>query len=391
MKKNDFFETKKNILILTWRDLIGNQDYGGSEVYIDKVANGLTKKGYKVTLFSSKGKNQETHESYDGVKYIRKGSRMTVYFWAAFYYIFNIKNIRKENEFIIDVENGLPFFSPIYSNKPKVMLLHHFHNGQWFIEFPFPFGIIGYCVERFLMPFVYKNTRVVTVSNSSKLDLEVMGIPSKNVVIAYNGTNLPIQEQPDILEDLFDRPTVLYLGRLRSYKRVDFALSAVAEIKKNIPNVNLIIAGKGDDEDRLIALSKQLGIENNIEFVGFVDENEKVELLKKSWVFVNPSSKEGWGVVNIEANHFGTPVVGFNVYGVRDSVKDGVSGFLAENYDDFADKIRLLLSDKLLVNKFGKTCKDWANNFSWDKTVDVFEKEIEMVEVKVYENAFINK
>ncbi len=367
-------ENQKNILILTWRDIVNNKsDFGGNEVYIDKIANGLANKGYNVTVFSSKGVDQSNEEILNGVRYIRKGSRCTVYFWAALYYIFGLgKNI----DFIIDSENGVPFFTPLYTKKPKVLLVHHFHNGQWFKEFPLPIAAVGYYIERFVMPLVYKNTRFVTVSNSSKLDLEFLGITPDNVQIAYNGTNLT-GEFDYAQKELYENPIILYLGRLREYKRIDLAISAVAEIKKSIPNIKLIIAGTGDDESRLKEIVSEMKLEDNVSFLGFVNEVKKQELLAKSWVYVNPSSKEGWGIVNIEANYYGTPVVGFNVFGVRDSVKDGYSGYLAENFQDFVNKLlKALKSENGELETMQKNAINWASKFNWEDTVKIFDKEI---------------
>lgn len=364
----------KNILILTWRDMVNNKsDFGGNEVYIDKIATGLAKKNYNVTVFSSRGKDQLSQEIVDGVKYIRRGSRYTVYFWAALYYICGLG---KKIDFIIDSENGVPFFTPLYTKKPKVLLVHHFHNGQWFKEFSLPIAVIGYYVERFVMPLVYKSTKFVTVSNSSKLDLEFLGITPKNVEIAYNGTNLTGGFDYS-QKKLYANPTILYLGRLREYKRIDLAINAVAEIKKSIPNIKLLIAGTGDDEARLKQIVKELKLTKNVSFLGFVDESKKQELLSKSWVYVNPSSKEGWGIVNIEANHYGTPVIGFNVFGVRDSVKDGYSGYLAENFQDFVDKLlKVIRSENGELETMQRNAIDWASKFNWEDTVKVFETEV---------------
>jgi|LakMenEpi03Aug12_release.lakeMendotaPanAssembly.Ray.scaffolds.fasta_scaffold00063_60 glycosyltransferase involved in cell wall biosynthesis len=381
----------KNILLLVWRDLVNTTDFGGSEVYSDKIATGLKEQGYNVTIFSSRGKNQKANEILDGIKYIRRGSRYTVYFWAAIYYLLSL---RKTIDFIIDVENGIPFFSPLYSKKPKVILVHHFHNGQWFKEFPFPIAVVGYYIERILMPFVYRNTKFITVSNSSKLDLEYLGIEPKHIEIGYNGTSFENVKRPN-KKVLYKDPTILYLGRLREYKRIDLAVKAVKELKASIPNIKLIIAGKGDDEDRLKSIAKDLGISKNVEFKGFISEEEKSELLTKSWVYVNPSSKEGWGIVNIEANYYGTPVVGFNVFGVRDSVKHGYSGYLAENFEDFVNKLNVVLSKKgktPLALTFRNNCTEWADRFNWSDTVEVFNKQIRKqlkIRTKVKKEVFV--
>lgn len=372
-RNKKIIENKNRVLILTWRDAINNKEMGGNEVYVERIANGLIDKGYEVTVFSSKGEDQAFSEIVNGVQYIRRGSRYTVYFWAALHYLLGLN---KKTDFIIDTGNGVPFCTPLYSKKPKVMLVHHFHNGQWFQEFPFPIGAVGYYIERFVMPFIYRKTRFVTVSNSSKLDLEFLGIDSKNIQIAYNGTNLSGEFDTSKV-DLYKNPTILYLGRLREYKRIDLAIKALAEIKKTIPNVQLKIAGLGDDENRLKEITKKLGLEKSVSFLGFVSESQKRNLLTKSWVYVNPSSKEGWGIVNIEANHYGTPVVGFNVFGVRDSVKDGYSGYLAENFEDFVAKLaNALRSNSRETNAMRKNAIDWASRFNWEDTVNVFDKEI---------------
>jgi len=367
--------SKKNLLILTWQDLIDTDEYGGNEVYINNIAEKLAHK-YNITIFSSKKKTQKRNEVIKGIKYIRYGSRYTVYLWAFLYYIVKL---RKTVDVILDTENGIPFFTPLYSKKPKILLVHHFHNGQWFKEFGM-LGIIGYLTERFLMPKLYNRTKVITVSESSKLDLEFLGFNSKNISIAYNGVVIN-----DTLVDkvknrtLYSQPTVLYLGRLRKYKRIDLLIHMVNELKDEMPNIHLIIAGRGDYEKELKELVDELKLQKFVSFYGFVDEKTKYELLKRSWVFANPSEKEGWGIVNIEANYFGTPVVGFNVYGIRDSVNNNYSGFLAVDFSDFVEKTKNLLSDKELLKTMGNNAKLWSSNFGWDKTASTVDNVIENV------------
>lgn len=368
MKPNKKNEKKLNLIIFTWRDLIDSAGFGGHEVYLDNIADGL-KKDFNVTVFSSKAENQKKNEVLDGIRYMRRGSRYTVYIWAMLYYVFKL---RKNIDLVIDTENGIPFFTPFYSRKPKLLLMHHFHNGQWFKEFPYPVAMFGYSLERFVLPFAYRNTKIVTVSNSSKLDLEVMGVDNKNIAIAHNGIDVKDTQA----KGLYKTPTILSLGRLREYKRIDLAIRAIADLKKRGKKANLIIAGTGDDQDRLKVIAKELKVSNRVKFLGFVDDATKNRLLKKSWVFVNTSSKEGWGIVNIEANHFGTPVLGFNVYGVRDSVKDGVSGLLATDYEDFVNKLEALVSNKVAIESISGSCKKWADNFGWDKTIDIFKDEL---------------
>ena len=91
--------------------------------------------------------------------------------------------------------------------------------------------------------------------------------------------------------------------------------------------------------------------------------------MQKSWVFANPSFKEGWGIVNIEANSFGTPVIGSNVGGIKDSVANGKTGLLFEygDYRGLAEKIKILLNNKKLREQMSKNAINWAKKFTWEK------------------------
>lgn len=363
---------KKNILLFTSKDFVDSPEVGGIDVYLYEVANRLAKK-HNVTVFSAKYPGQKSKQTANGVKYIRRGSRITVFVHAFFHYLFNINKIRSDSDFIIDLANGLPFFTPLYTKKPKLALLPHFHNSMWFKEFPFPISAVGYTIERFLMPFVYKGVKFITISNSSRLDLEFLGINSDNIDLAYCGVqrlNAPKNSRS------YKDPTILYLGRLKKYKRVDLAIKAVSRLKNEIPNIKLLIAGLGDDEDRLKELVKEEKLEKNVTFLGFVPESEKANLMAKSWVFTNPSEVEGWGIVNIEANSVGTPALGFNVCGTRDSINNGFSGLLADNFDDYVQKMNALLVDRQLLKQMSKNSLEWAKNFNWDYTTKIFEQEI---------------
>jgi 2-polyprenyl-3-methyl-5-hydroxy-6-metoxy-1,4-benzoquinol methylase len=113
-------------------------------------------------------------------------------------------------------------------------------------------------------------------------------------------------------------------------------------------------------------------LEDRIIVKGYVSEEEKLKLLQSSWVLVFPSLMEGWGLVAMEAAACGTPTVGFNVPGVKDAVKNGKSGFLASNKNDFIKKIIDILTNDKLRNELSKNSILWANKFSWEKSSSDF-------------------
>jgi glycosyltransferase involved in cell wall biosynthesis len=353
----------KTILILAWRD-IKHPAMGGSEIYVHEIAKRLAKR-YKVILFTSRPGNLNQQDTVDGVKIVRKGSVLTVYLWAALYYLLYFRTIC---DIVIDVENGLPFFSPLYSRKPKIMLIHHLHKGQWFKQFPLPVALVGYLVELLIMPIVYRPVKTITVSPSTLGELVASGFSQKTVYIAYNS----IPTRTGGTYGKTDYPLVLYFGRIKAYKRIEIAVDAFQALRKDFP-AKLVIGGTGDHLDALKAYVERLGLVKDVEFVGFVSESKKWELYQKSWLFLMPSSKEGWGITVIEAASCGTPTVGFNVSGIRDSVVNGQTGLLAESLADYYAKVRLLIKDTDLRNGMAGKCRGWAGNFSWSRSATVFD------------------
>lgn len=351
------------ILIFNWRDI--RHDWaGGGEVYVHELARRWVKSGHDVTLFCGQnaGKALPEREVMHGVRIIRRGGRFSVYFWAALYYFKELKN---NTDIIVDVQNGIPFFTPLYSLKPKLAVVYHIHDKQFFIELPFPINIIGYCIEKYVFPFVYQRVCIQAISKSTKTDLIHLGLPKKNIHIVYcgmNGTTKIITSNTK-----FSTPTVLYLGRIKKYKRVDSLVQIMHEVIKVHPKTRLIIAGWGTEASSVVNSAMMSSMRRHIHIMGPVSELEKKQLLSKSWVFVNPSINEGWGISVIEANLYGTPAIAYKVQGLRDSIRQGKTGLLVNDENGFSDAINILLSDNKLRSTMGKQAKAWAMKFSWDK------------------------
>lgn len=358
---------KLRILIFNWRDT-KHKWAGGAEVYIHELAKRWVRKGNSVTIFCGNGTKGPKNEQIDGIQVFRHGGFYTVYAWAFLYYIFKF---RGKYDVIIDSENGIPFFTPLFAKEKKFLLIHHVHQEVFRTKLKFPLVQIGKFLEGKAMPFVYRNTRMVTVSNSSKEDMQKIGLGKKYPIeIVHPGVDLtkfkPAKKTIN--------PSILYLGRLQPYKSLETAIYAVQKVVKSIPSVTFTIAGEGESRIDLEKLVDKLNLQSTIKFLGRVSEETKPQLLAQSWVMVQPSRFEGWGITAIEANASGTPVVASNVPGLRDSVKNPHSGFLVPwgDAEKFAGKIELIIMDRQVRQELELGSSEWAKQFSWEKSAKIF-------------------
>ena len=352
-----------NILILNWRD-IKNEWAGGGEVYVFELAKRWVKMGHSITLFCGQNVYNDLPEEeiIDGIHIYRKGGRYSLYLWAFWYYF---TKLRKKCDVLVEVQNGIPFFASLYSRKPKIAVVYHIHDKQFFIELPFPLSIAGFLIEKFIFPLCYSRAKIMAISKTTKAELVELGISRRNIEIVYPGINGAHSEFA-IKRKKASYPTILYLGRIKKYKRVNLLIKIMPKILQKIPNARLVIAGWGTEAPTVFDLSMRGSNRKKVKIVGPVTEYEKKVLLSKSWVFVNPSIGEGWSISVIEANLYGTPAVAFNVPGLSESVKTGETGFLAENEDEFLEKVCQILEDEKLRKKLSDNAQKWAKTFSWD-------------------------
>jgi glycosyltransferase involved in cell wall biosynthesis/cellulose synthase/poly-beta-1,6-N-acetylglucosamine synthase-like glycosyltransferase len=357
------------ILIFNWRDTKHIWS-GGAEEYIHEVAKGLINKGHSVTVFCGNDGRHPRNEVIDQVQIIRRGGFYMVYIWAFLYYVLKL---RKHFDIVIDSENGVPFLTPLYVKKPILLLIHHVHQEVFRSHLWFPFSEIAAFVEGDIMPLLYKGQKIVTVSNSSKEEIIGLGLGSANTIEIVN---------PGIREENFapgkktTHPSLVYVGRLKPYKNVDIAVKAFAEVVKSYPKATFQIGGSGECSADLKKLVASLGLEKSVTFLGKVSDQEKAALFAKSWVGIQPSMVEGWGITVIEANASGTPVVASNVKGLRDSVQHGSTGYLVEsqNVTAFATAISTLFGDNKLRKAMSQKALLWSRQFAWTKSGQNFAK-----------------
>jgi glycosyltransferase involved in cell wall biosynthesis len=138
----------------------------------------------------------------------------------------------------------------------------------------------------------------------------------------------------------------------------------------------LLVAGRGDHQDQLRALTDRLGLQDRVRFLGFVSVEDKIDLFRRSWIHVLTSPKEGWGIANMEAAACGTPTVASDAPGLRESVVAGRTGLLVPHADveALAGALGRLLDDGELREKMGHEARAFAEGFSWDASADGMER-----------------
>ena len=149
---------------------------------------------------------------------------------------------------------------------------------------------------------------------------------------------------------------LLFVGRLAGVKGLPMLLDAVARVKETHPGVRLAVAGDGPDRQRLVDQAKRLGIEANVEFLGYRSQAQVRELLQRTDVFVMGSFAEGVPVVLMEALAAGVPVVATQIAGIPELVEPGVNGLLVPPGDagSLAAAIGKLVADPALRAEFGR-------------------------------------
>ena len=354
------------ILMFNWRD-ITHPWAGGAEKYLHEIGKRLAKK-HEVTLFCGSYSEAQDREEIDGIEIIRSGGKFTIYIHAAIKYLSKLK--RRDYDVVVDGINGVPFFTPLYSKKPIVAVIHHIVGWKIFRrELPLPLAVVGYLCERSI-PYIYRNCKFATVSESTKEELRRFGIEENKITVIPNGIDLNPR-----LGKKSERPRIIYFGRIKNYKRLDHVLKAFSIVRQEISDAELIIAGRGKTT-HLKNLARSLDIERSVIFVGEASEKQKIEILSSSWIYVIASTKEGWGVSVIEANACGTPAVAYDVPGLRDSIKHSYNGLLVEdcNVKALASAIINLIEDNELRKKLSKNAVEWAKRFSWDRSAEMFER-----------------
>jgi glycosyltransferase involved in cell wall biosynthesis len=344
---------------------------GGAEVFTREILKRWAEAGHKVTLFTSNFKDGKGNEVVDGVDIIRDGGMYSVYWKAKEYY--NKFFSKQDYDIVIDEINTRPFLTPKFIRKGEkiVALIHQLAREYWFYETPFPISYFGYYFfeERWLRN--YRKTPTVTVSESTRKDLAGLGF--ETVFVVGEGLNFKPSKK---LAEKEGYPVVVYAGRLKKAKRPDHAVKAFEIVRRAVPNAELWIIGDGYFRDKLMSIACE-----GVRFFGSLSSEERRNLIKKAWVLVNPSVREGFGLSVVEANALGVPCVAYDVAGLRDSIIEGETGVLVRSGDveALAEAVVQVLTSDVLRIRLSEKALAYSRSFSWDEVADEFMKVVRAV------------
>lgn len=338
------------IVFVAWRDL-ANPEAGGSEVYVDRIAAGAVARGHEVALACAGPSEARAYEVVD------TGGRYGQYVRAPL----AVRRRFRDADVVVEVLNGMPYFSPLWWRGPRVVLVHHVHKELWDQFFPSLVAKVGWALEWTGLRVAHRNSLFVTVSESSATALTDLGVHKEQIRIVENGIDLGEPAKSSARE-----PQFLALGRLVVYKRLDLLLNMWEQVHPVVGG-KLIIVGRGYEGEALAARRVP-----GVEFVGFVDNAEKHRLLAKSWLLVHAASVEGWGLALMEAAAHSTPSLAFDVPGVRDAVVHGESGVLVDDEDEFVKQWIKLAGNEARRSELGAAARARAREFTWERSVDKF-------------------
>jgi glycosyltransferase involved in cell wall biosynthesis len=363
----------RHVVFLSWRDT-RNPEGGGAERYLDKMAQGLVEHGCRVTISCAAHPAAPAEETVDGVRYVRRGSKMSVYpqgMWSL------LRRRFGKVDLVVDVQNGLPFFSRLVTRKPVVVLVHHVHREQWPVVYPGLTGRVGWWIEHRLAPWLYRREQYVAVSQATRSELHELGVRGPRIAVVHNGTDQPllVGNGPEDLpgHHKASAPTVCTVGRLVPHKQVEHAIDAVLDLRQEMPDLTLHVVGTGWWEEALHAYAATQGAGEVVVFDGLVDEERKHAIYEASWALALPSLKEGWGLVVGEAGMHGTPTVAYrSAGGTRESVVHDYSGLLVDTQDDFTAALRDVLTDGALRGRLSAGAQEVSRQFTWEHAQESF-------------------
>ena len=339
------------IHINAWHD-IASPGAGGSEVVIDRAAEELTRRGHEVTL--SVPRPAGTHP----YRTVISGGFYTQFLRSPFNYLARGRNA----DVVIDVINGLPFFTPIWRRRKRTIgFVHHIHDEQWKDSYSGVVAFVGRFLELRVMPRLYKE--FITVSRSTAEDLERHGATPGSITIVPNG----LDPAPADLPGKDDELLFVMVARLVPNKRVALLLDMWREVQKTTGG-RLVIIGDGPKREKLQSMRVP-----HCEFVGQIHDLDRDSYLSRASLLMVTSRREGWGLTILEAARVGTPTLAFNVAGVRDAIVNGVTGVLVNDSQEFMDQWRELADNATTRRALGESARQRAATFSWEQSSALLE------------------
>jgi len=351
---------RRHILILTDRDWT-HPEAGGTGTNLHGQVTRWLDWGHRVTIIAG---------DYPGAKRLerprahleihRMGTRLTVFPRAA--WAVTARGLGRDADVILEVINGIAFYTPLWPRLrvPRVALCHHVHREHYVHELGRRGRVAAELLESLPLRYLYSGTPMLTISEAACRDLVALGVPACNIHVVYLGVDeLPFSPSPKA-----PVPTLLYLGRLKQYKRIEVVL----DVLEKIPEVALEIAGDGSHRAALETEIERRGLRDRVTLHGFVDERRKAELYDTAWVTLTASSAEGWCLTVLEAAARGTPSAALRVGGLPESIVDGETGVLADGAEELAARVSELIRSPERRQRLGEAARSRSREFTWEQT-----------------------
>ncbi len=357
------------VLLVNWQDR-ENPQAGGAEIHLHEIFGRLAAKGHEVRLLCGGWPDCPPRARLDGIEVYRVGHRHTFPFLARRAHDAGLAGWA---EILVEDINKVPLYTPRWHSNRTVALVPHLFGSTAFQELPAPLAAAVWLAERPLGR-AYAHIPFQAISESTAEDLAHRGIPRESVTVIYPGIDT-VAYTPDPAGRA-PMPVFAYLGRLKKYKGVHLVIRAFAAMGRS--DALLEIAGAGDYRSDLEALARSLDLGDRVRFLGRISEAEKLALLRRAWALAFASPKEGWGITNLEAAACATPVVASNSPGIRESVRDGETGFLVPHGDitAMAEAMRRVASSRELVATLGRSARAFSETFTWERAADQTERHL---------------
>lgn len=355
------------VLFLASRDWYDPATTGG-DITLWENARYLASIGHRVTFVAAHYPGALQQDVLDGIAVVRLGGLHSLWLRTFMYY-----RSHGRGRYDVVVAEGfggsrIPRLTPLYVREPIITEWHQVHRDLFAVQYPRilngPLNLLEHATA-----WVHRNTLVRAGTEEWSRAFPRIGFKPENVFL------VPVSIREEWLGDsngqMPTTPTVLWIGKLRRYKSPDHVIKAMVDVVKRVPPARLILAIRHDDfkyERELIELVEKLQLVDHVEFRFNVSEREKRHLLDSARVLVVPSVVEGFGIVVLEANASGVPVIASS--GVPEgAVRDGMNG-LRYPYGDIAalsaDISEILQNDRLHA-RLSAAGRKFARGFAWQK------------------------
>jgi len=346
---------------------------GGEHRYYD-LAKRLVQQGHEIDLLTMKIAGDLKQEDIDGITVhhigpkienipYRTGKDFIQYFFSV------VKWLLTHKYDIIDAQAYSPLLSAYVGSKlkrtPLIGVIYDTsttNNDQWLQS-----GNTASRMEKILTKIKYD--KILTISPPTKESLiNDFGVDEDNIKVIYTGVD--VKKHDSVIEEDVVENQIIFVGRLAPHKHPDDLINVVDELKEKIPNIKLVIVGRGQLKEKLLKLVEEKNLGDYVTFKQDLTDEELIREMKKSEMLVLPSTREGFGMVLAEANCCHKPVIAYKSGGTTEVIDDNITGFLVEPGDTegLREKIELLLVDKQLQHQMGEDGRRKVEEkYDWDK------------------------